>query len=112
MSSVGSIGHALYFCTPQNDQMLQYWDTVADRLFKIHNSVNIEGVFQRVPLFEPPIDPALLVRAAAEGLDVADIVAGINQPLPLVRFTYLLQNRPRSQYRYRSPESETHPALC
>ena len=31
------------------------------------------------------------MRAAAEGLDIADIVAGINQPLPLVRFTYLLQ---------------------
>ena len=91
MNSVGSVGHALYFCTPQNEQMLQYWDTVADRLFKIHNSLNIEGVFQRVPLFDPPIDPALLVRAAAEGLDIADIVAGINQPLPLVRFSYLLQ---------------------
>ncbi len=91
LNSVSSVGHALYFCTPQNQQMLQYWDTVADRLFKIHNSLNIEGVFQRVPLFDPPIDPALLVRAAAEGLDIADIVAGINQPLPLVRFTYLLQ---------------------
>jgi hypothetical protein len=91
MNSVSSVGHALFFCTPQNEQMLQYWDTVGDRLFKIHNSLNIEGVFQRVPLFDPPIDPALLVRAAAEGLDIADIVAGINQPLPLVRFTHLLQ---------------------
>jgi hypothetical protein len=42
-------------------------------------------------LFEPPIDPALLVRAAAAGLDVGAIVSGMNQPLPLVRFQYLVQ---------------------
>ena len=49
----------------------RYWDTVADRLFKIRNSLNIQGVFRQLPLFEPPIDPALLARAAAAGLDVA-----------------------------------------
>ncbi len=65
-----SIGKTLYFCIPRNDQFLQYWNTVADRLFKIHNSLNLQGVFQRLPLFDPPIDPALLVRAAASGLDV------------------------------------------
>ena len=68
-----------------------YWDTVADRLFKIRNSLNIQGVFRQLPLFEPPIDPALLARAAAAGLDVAAVVGGLNQPLPLVRFQLLLQ---------------------
>jgi Tc toxin complex TcA C-terminal TcB-binding domain len=91
LGSVSSTGHSLYFCTPRNDKLLQYWDTVADRLFKIRNSLNIQGIFQRVPLFEPPIDPALLARAAAAGLDVGSIVSGLNQPLPLVRFQYLLQ---------------------
>jgi Tc toxin complex TcA C-terminal TcB-binding domain len=91
LNSVGSTGQTSYFCTPRNDQLLGYWNTVADRLFKIHNSLNMQGVFQQVPLFDPPIDPALLVRAAAEGLDVNAIVTGLNQPLPLVRFTYLLQ---------------------
>ena len=85
-----SIGQTLYFCIPRNDRLLAYWDTVADRLFKIHNSLNIQGVFQRLPLYEPPIDPALLVRAAAAGLDVNAIVSGLNQPLPLVRFQLLL----------------------
>jgi hypothetical protein len=91
LSSVSGMGQSAYFCTPRNDKLLQYWDTIADRLFKIHNSLNIQGVFQQVPLFEPPIDPALLARAAAAGLDVSAIVTGLNQPLPLVRFTYLLQ---------------------
>jgi hypothetical protein len=85
-----SIGQSLYFCIPQNDQLLAYWDTVADRLFKIHNSLNLQGVFQQLPLYEPPIDPALLVRAAASGLNVSAIVGGLNQPLPLVRFRLLV----------------------
>ena len=85
-----SIGKTLYFCIPRNDQLLGYWDTVADRLFKIHNSLNLQGVFQQLPLFDPPIDPALLVRAAAAGLDVSAIVSGLNQPLPLVRFQLLV----------------------
>ena len=89
-NSIASIGQALFFCVPQNDTLLGYWDTVADRLFKIHNSLNIQGVFQKLPLFDPPIDPALLVRAAAEGLDVNAIVKGLNQPMPLVRFELLI----------------------
>jgi Tc toxin complex TcA C-terminal TcB-binding domain len=87
---LAGIGQTLYFCIPQNDNMLAYWDSVADRLFKIHNSLNLQGVFQRLPLFDPPIDPALLVRAAAAGLDVSAIVGGLNQPLPLVRFLLLV----------------------
>jgi len=86
-----SIGRALYFCIPRNDKLLSYWDTVADRLFKIHNSLNILGIFRQLPLFEPPIDPALLAKAAAAGLDIGAVVSGANQPLPLVRFQLLLQ---------------------
>ena len=85
-----SIGKTLYFCIPRNDNLLGYWDTVADRLFKIHNSLNLQGVFQQLPLYDPPIDPALLVRATAAGLDVSAVVNGLNQPLPLVRFQFLV----------------------
>lgn len=86
-----SLGNALYFGIPRNDKLLGYWDTVADRLFKIRNSLNIQGIFRQLPLFEPPIDPALLARAAAAGLDVGAVISGINQPLPLVRFQVLIQ---------------------
>jgi hypothetical protein len=91
INALRSIGSALYFCIPRNDKLMSYWDTVADRLFKIRNSLNIQGIFRQLPLFEPPIDPALLARAVAAGLDVAAIVGGLNQPLPLVRFLPLLQ---------------------
>jgi hypothetical protein len=90
-STLRGLGKALYFSVPRNDKLVGYWDTVADRLFKIHNSLNILGVFRQLPLFEPPIDPALLAKGAAAGLDVGAIVSGANQPLPLVRFQMLVQ---------------------
>jgi hypothetical protein len=86
---LSTLGQTLYFCVPRNDMLLGYWDTVTDRLVKIRNSLTLQGVFRQLPLFDPPIDPALLARAAAAGVDVAAVVAGINQPAPLVRFSVL-----------------------
>ena len=86
-----SLCKMLYLCVPRNDKLLGYWDTVADRLFKIRNSLNIQGTFRQLALFEPPIDPAMLARATAAGLDVSAIISGVNQPLPLVRFQLLVQ---------------------
>jgi receptor-binding and translocation channel-forming TcA subunit of Tc toxin len=91
LATVRSLGKALYFGVPRNDKLLGYWDTVADRLFKIRNSLNLQGIFRQLALFEPPIDPAVLARAAAAGLDTGAIVNGLNQPLPLVRFQVLVQ---------------------
>ena len=83
--------NSLYFCIPPNEQMLAYWDRVGDRLFKIRHCMNIEGVERQLALFSPPIDPGALVRAAAAGLSVADILAGMNAPLPVYRFKVMLQ---------------------
>ncbi len=81
-----------YFCLPNNEKLLGYWGTVADRLFKIRNCRNIDGVVRQLPLYEPPIDPALLVRARAMGMDINSILddaSGVN--LPHYRFAYMLQ---------------------
>lgn len=43
-SPLFGIGRTLYFCIPRNDKLLGYWDTVADRLFKIRHCMNIAGV--------------------------------------------------------------------
>lgn len=85
------IGRTLYFCIPRNDKLLGYWDTVADRLFKIRHCMNIEGVVRQLPLFEPPIDPGMLVKAAAAGIDISSLVSGLNQPLAPVRSALLIQ---------------------
>ncbi|HNO70979.1 MAG TPA: hypothetical protein PKO16_04300, partial [Bacteroidia bacterium] len=81
----------LYFCIPQNDQMLAYWDKIADRLFKIRHCQNIDGIERSLALFAPPIDPAMLVRAAASGLDISSVIAGLNAPTPYYRFNVLSQ---------------------
>ncbi|MER3424787.1 MAG: hypothetical protein C4293_17765 [Nitrospiraceae bacterium] len=81
----------LYFCIPQNDKMLGYWDTVADRLYKIRHCMNIEGVVRQLALFEPPVDPGALVKAVAAGVDLGSALADLNAPLPRYRFTVLLQ---------------------
>jgi len=79
-----------YFCLPKNDYLLKYWDTIEDRLFKIRNCMNISGQVRSLALFEPPIDPAMLVRAAAAGLTISEI---FNNPvsLPFYRFQVMLQ---------------------
>ncbi len=91
MSSVFGIGRSLYFCIPQNDKLLGYWDTVADRLFKLRHCMNIEGVVRQLPLFDPPIDPGMLVKAVAAGIDLGSVINNINQPVSTIRSPLLLQ---------------------
>ena len=81
----------LYFCVPPNEKLLKYWDAVADRLFKIRNSLNLAGIRRTLPLFEPPIDPMLLVKAAAAGVDLSTAIADLAAPAPLYRFQILVQ---------------------
>ena len=90
-SGLSVLSSILYFCVPHNKKLLQYWDIVADRLFKIRNCLNIEGIRRELPLFEPPIDPGLLVRAVAAGVDLNSILNDLYAPLPHYRFGYTLQ---------------------
>lgn len=81
----------LAFCVPPNDKLLGYWDTIADRLFKIRNCMTLDGVVRPLPLFEPPIDPALLVRAAAAGLDLSAVLNELAAPAPQFRFSVMIE---------------------
>ncbi len=85
------VGSTLYFCVPRNDKMLGYWDIVADRLFKIRHCMNIQGLVRPLALFDPPIDPGMLVKAAAAGIDIGGIVNGLSQPIGPVRSLMLIQ---------------------
>jgi hypothetical protein len=90
-ANIFGLASSLYFCIPNNPKLMGYWDTLDDRLYKIRHCENIEGVFRKLPLFEPPIDPALLVKAAAQGLSIASVLNDLNTPMPNYRFYYLLQ---------------------
>ncbi len=85
------IGRALYFCIPRNEKLLSYWETVGDRLFKIRHCMNIQGVVRQLALFDPPIDPGMLVKAAAAGVNIHSIVNGLHQPIGPVRALFYVQ---------------------
>ncbi len=90
-STAFGIVRSLYFCIPQNEKLLQYWDTVNDRLFKIRHCMNLEGVVRQLPLFDPPLDPGMLVKAVAAGMNIGSIINNINQPVSTIRGPLLLQ---------------------
>ncbi|NUN67052.1 hypothetical protein HCU40_20415 (plasmid) [Pseudanabaena biceps] len=91
LANVFGFATSLYFCIPDNPKLRGLRDTIDDRLFKIRHCENIEGVFRKLPLFEPPIDPALLVQAEAQGLSLSSVLNDLNSPVPNYRFYYLLQ---------------------
>jgi len=78
-----------YFKIPPNDKLLGYWTTVADRLFKLRHCQNIQGQALQLALFDAPIDPGLLVRAQAAGVDIGSVLQDVTAALPNYRFTAL-----------------------
>ncbi|WP_025742880.1 Tc toxin subunit A-related protein [Aquimarina pacifica] len=81
----------LYFCIPNNPNLLAYWDTVEDRLFKIRHCMNIEGIVRQLPLFQSPIDPALLVKARAAGVSIGSVLNDMYAPLSHYRYRVIFQ---------------------
>ena len=86
----GSAG-TLYFAIPDNPALRELATTIDDRLFKIRNSQDINGIFRQLPLFEPPIDPMLLVQATAQGLSLSSVLTDLSGPMPNCKFQFLLQ---------------------
>ncbi|WP_160717892.1 neuraminidase-like domain-containing protein [Chitinophaga solisilvae] len=80
----------LYFGIPHNEKLTAMWDTVADRLYKIRHCMNYDGQTQQLPLFDPPIDPAMLIRAGAAGLEPGSVPGALQAPLPFYRFSFML----------------------
>jgi hypothetical protein len=81
----------LYFCVPPNKQLLDRWDRVADRLFKIRHGMNIEGIARPLPLFDPPLDPAWLIQAAAAGVDIGSMLLEAGGSASPYRYEVLVQ---------------------
>jgi hypothetical protein len=91
-SQVLNLGPKMYyFVVPRNEKLMGYWDLLDDRLFKIRNGMNIEGVKRQLSLFAPPIDPGMLVKAAAAGIDIGAALGDMFTPVPKYRFTFMVQ---------------------
>ncbi|KAL6818252.1 hypothetical protein GGI42DRAFT_359397 [Trichoderma sp. SZMC 28013] len=80
-----------YFPVPANPQMVALRDLIDDRFFKIRNSLDINGNFRHLQLFEPPLDPGQLVRSMATGGMASVVANALIGPMPNVRFALLLQ---------------------
>jgi peptidoglycan hydrolase-like protein with peptidoglycan-binding domain len=91
LGTLGALPRTPYFCLPPSEKLLAYWDTIADRLFKIRHCMTLDGTVRDLPLFEPRIDPMLLVEAVANGLDIGSVLDDLYAPLPRRRFTAVLQ---------------------
>jgi len=91
LANIFGFATTLYFCIPDNPDLRALRTTIDDRLTKIRHCEDINGVYRQLPLFEPPIDPALLVEAAAQGLSLATVLSDLSSPTPNYRFYYLLQ---------------------
>lgn len=81
----------LIFCFPYNKDFIAYWDRVNDRIYKLNNCMDLNGVKKLMPAYAPEIDPALLARMVAGGMSFDEIVAAINGQLPSHRFVYLIE---------------------
>ncbi len=79
-----------YFYVPENDLFFDYYDRVSDRLHKIRQSLNILGIKQALPLFQPPIDPMSIVQAVSGGASVGAAAAGMGVAVPHYRFSFLM----------------------
>jgi hypothetical protein len=85
------VGSSLYFCIPPNEKLMESWDLVEDRLYKIRHCQNLQGIERHLALFAPPIDPAALIQAASQGLSIGSILGDLSSPPPIYRFNFLLQ---------------------
>lgn len=79
-----------YFGLPENDQFTAYWDKVQQRLYNIRHNLNIEGVYEQLALFQPPINPMQLVAAVAAGEGVEQALADNQVDVPYYRFSVMV----------------------
>ena len=79
-----------YFGLPENNRFIGYWDTIRMRLFNIRHGLNIDGVEQKLSLFEPPVEPMQLVRQIASGAGIGQALASLQTAIPYYRFEVMI----------------------
>ncbi|MFM1348916.1 neuraminidase-like domain-containing protein [Yersinia proxima] len=55
------------FLPPYNDQILQYWDKLALRLYNLRHNLSLDGQPLSLPLFATPADPKEIQRQQSAG---------------------------------------------
>lgn len=83
---------SLYFCIPPSDKLYKLWDKLEERQFNLRSSRTIDGVERELSLFAPPLSVEALIQAAASGLSVSAVLAGLSAPRPPYRFRVMLRH--------------------
>ncbi|KAH8891961.1 hypothetical protein GQ53DRAFT_841289 [Thozetella sp. PMI_491] len=83
-------GAGTYFCLPSNSALAQLRDLIDDRLYKIHNCMDIDGNPRKLALWEPPLDPGALVSAAGVA-NLGSMLDGPTLVAPNYRFDHMLR---------------------
>jgi Tc toxin complex TcA C-terminal TcB-binding domain/Neuraminidase-like domain len=91
LANIFGFAAVTYFCIPDNPTIRALRATIDDRLFKIRHCQDMQGNFRILPLYEPPIDPGLLVAATAAGLSLSNILNDLYAPLPNYKFQRTLK---------------------
>lgn len=80
-----------YFSVPENSQMRDLRELIDQRIFNIRHCLDIDGKSISYALWDPPINPAVLVSAIAQGMSLSSALNDLNSPMPNYRFHYILQ---------------------
>lgn len=78
-----------YFTVPESGEFVSYWDRVEASLYKVRNCLSLAGLPRQLALFEPPIDPRVLIRAGG-GRDSPAVISQGAGSLPHYRFQVML----------------------
>lgn len=63
-ADISYIDDSTYFSVPENEELAGYWGLVEDRLYKVRNSLDINGNPRSIPLYGTPLDPLALAKSA------------------------------------------------
>ncbi|KAM0190353.1 hypothetical protein ACHAPI_009475 [Fusarium lateritium] len=98
--NTGFLARTRYFGVQAYPEFGKLRSLIDDRLFKIRHSLDIDGNFRRLSLWDPSLDVGALLKAVAGAgsfgklLQQSDsmplLVSGLGQVLPQQRFMYLL----------------------
>ncbi|KAL8838840.1 MAG: hypothetical protein Q9170_001962 [Blastenia crenularia] len=80
-----------YFCIPTNPKLLELGALIDNRLYKIRNSQDINGVSRQLSLYEPALDPGILMRAVTQDISLSSLLNDSVGSMPNFRFRSLLE---------------------
>jgi hypothetical protein len=93
-TSPGSLlggGLTFYFSVPPDKHANDLHDLIDDRLFKLRNCRDIDGIIRKIDLFGTPINPAQLLSALAKGLSLGQILGSLFAPPPTYKTSFSIQ---------------------